>query len=91
MEMILSAIPLTSTSHWGLSSGSLSTIPAIRAPWIGGLEYSGRINILICDRTRSASSFDSQVAVIIPTLSPDKQGRTIVTRADLQADFTYRS
>ena len=38
MEMILSAIPFTSTSHWGLSSGSVNTIPAIRAPWIGGFE-----------------------------------------------------
>ena len=47
MEMILSAISLTSLSHWTLSSGLLITSVAILAPCLGGLLYIGLIRILI--------------------------------------------
>ena len=52
----LSAIPLTSLSHMALSSGLVRISVAILAPLIGGLEYIGRIRILIWDITRLASS-----------------------------------
>ena len=68
--IIRSAIPLTSISHSACSWGSLSMVAAILAPWTGGLEYIGRMMILICDRTLCASSSDSQTAVIWPARSP---------------------
>ena len=82
MEIILSAMPFTSCSHWGLSSGLLSTMPAIRAPWTGGLEYIGRIKILIWERTLSASSLELHVTDTIPALSPEKKNTHTHTRVE---------
>ena len=52
-------------------------MPAMRAPWTGGLEYIGRIKILIWERTLSASSLELHVTDTIPALSPDKKTREL--------------
>ena len=58
------------THHCVRSSGELRMRAAMRAPWIGGLEYMGRMRILIWDITRLASSAESQTSVKAPTRSP---------------------
>jgi hypothetical protein len=45
MEIIRSAIPLTSPLNCSFKTGSFRIFSAIRAPWAGGLEYIGRIKI----------------------------------------------
>ena len=50
-------------------------MPAMRAPWTGGLEYIGRIKILIWERTLSASSLELHVTDTIPALSPEKTNK----------------
>lgn len=56
-----------------LSSGVFSTFETIWAPWMGGLEYIGRIRILIWDITRACSSLSLHTTVNAPALSPGRQ------------------
>jgi len=70
MRMMRSAMPLTSPSHCLLRAGLLSTSAAMRAPWIGGLLYSGRTRIFSCDSTRFFSSADDVTIEKAPTRSP---------------------
>lgn len=70
MLMMRSAIPFTSPSHCWLRSGSSRIFAAIRAPWTGGFEYSGRTRIFTCESTRFFSSLESQTMENAPTRSP---------------------
>lgn len=58
------------TYHICLKAGSLRTLATIREPWIGGLEYNGRMRILTWDITLSASSLEPHTIVKAPALSP---------------------
>ena len=68
--MYISIIEEETTHHCLRSSGELRMRAAMRAPWMGGLEYMGRMRILIWDITRLASSTESQTSVKAPTRSP---------------------
>mmetsp|Transcript_68 Transcript_68/g.228 ORF Transcript_68/g.228 Transcript_68/m.228 type:complete len:219 (-) Transcript_68:574-1230(-) len=70
MVMMRSAMLLHSAYHWGLSLGSSSTVATMRAPWMGGLEYMGRMMILSCERMRSASSVEDPTKEKHPMRSP---------------------
>uniref|UniRef100_A0A5F9CZJ3 Uncharacterized protein n=1 Tax=Oryctolagus cuniculus TaxID=9986 RepID=A0A5F9CZJ3_RABIT len=75
MPMMRSAMPFTSCNllyHCFRKSGEVRIVEAIRAPWIGGLEYIGRIKIFNCDSTLLASSASLQITVKAPTRSPEK-------------------
>mmetsp|Transcript_23912 Transcript_23912/g.66475 ORF Transcript_23912/g.66475 Transcript_23912/m.66475 type:complete len:205 (-) Transcript_23912:520-1134(-) len=61
----------SSSSQRFRSSGSPSTLAAIRAPWSGGEEYMGRtIRCFSCDITAAASEAELQTRLKAPTLSP---------------------
>ena len=55
-------------------SGVFNIFETIWAPCIGGLEYMGRMIILICDITRAISSSSRHTMVKAPALSPARVG-----------------
>lgn len=73
-EIMRSAIPFTSCSHFCRNSGSPKISLTIRAPLIGGFEYIGLIKIFNCDRTRAASSLLKVTMVNAPIRSPNRKG-----------------
>mmetsp|Transcript_1112 Transcript_1112/g.3308 ORF Transcript_1112/g.3308 Transcript_1112/m.3308 type:complete len:204 (+) Transcript_1112:163-774(+) len=70
MAWIRSAMALHSPVQRSRRAGSPSTAATIRAPWIGGLEYMGRMTAFSCDSRRLASSGDAQTAESAPMRSP---------------------
>ena len=80
IEIILSAIPFNSTSHCALSSSLVKTLFAILAPWIGGLEYIGRMRIFNWDSTAFASSTDWHTTFSAPIRSPAKRKTYVVIK-----------
>ena len=60
-----------STNHCWRKSGVFRMRDAILAPWMGGLEYMGRMRIFTWDITRLASSLDWHTMVKAPTRSPE--------------------
>jgi hypothetical protein len=63
-------MPLTSPSHCCVRAASLRIAEAMRAPWMGGFEYMGRIRILSCESTFFFCSADSQTSENAPQRSP---------------------
>lgn len=66
------------TYHSFRRSGLFRIVEAIRAPLMGGLEYMGRIRILIWDSTLLASSKSLQTTVKAPTRSPRDKSQVLL-------------
>lgn len=69
-DMMRSAISLTSRNHSALNSGELKIVLTMRAPWMGGFEYIGRMRILSWESVRSASSLPLVMSEKAPARSP---------------------
>jgi hypothetical protein len=54
----------------GAGWGAPSTSSTMRAPWMGGLLYMGRMTSLSCDSRRAASSALAHTIESRPTRSP---------------------
>uniref|UniRef100_A0A1L1S083 Uncharacterized protein n=1 Tax=Gallus gallus TaxID=9031 RepID=A0A1L1S083_CHICK len=59
--------------HSFRSSGVFRMREAMRAPFMGGLEYMGRMRIFSCDSTLLASSASRQITVKAPARSPETE------------------
>uniref|UniRef100_A0A669R091 Uncharacterized protein n=1 Tax=Phasianus colchicus TaxID=9054 RepID=A0A669R091_PHACC len=63
----------TPSYHSFRRSGVFRMREAMRAPFMGGLEYMGRMRIFSCDSTLLASSASRQITVKAPARSPETE------------------